>query len=180
MDTTTPSLSSNPASIFKRIIFYFIVALVLLMAILGGILWYANQNKQVSLIFDPTRQVIPKGATSQKIDQSLAVFGFSSPLPFFDERNVVQSLSIEAPSSSTKKPYISYRVYEQDINALRDVYRQYFNKMGWGEIKSASYSEQTLFFRASESLSVVQILFLKESPDTESVDQSIVVTLSTI
>lgn len=94
MDAPTPSSSSHPIFISRHDILYYITVATLFAAILGGTLWYSDRNKQLGPAFDPARQFVPEGAASLEVNQTLAAFGFSKPLPFFDERNVVQSLAL--------------------------------------------------------------------------------------
>ena len=102
---------SPPSAFFKKILLI-LVGTFCFIAILMAILWYTDkENRQNKLPtssssptpFNPTQQVIPKGAESREVDQSLAAFGFSKPLPFFEKNNVVQSLNVttSAPTSTT-------------------------------------------------------------------------------
>lgn len=135
MDTITPSLSnSTPTS--KRYISYSIVAFVLLAAILGGTFWYANQDKQVGPPFDPARQFVPENTESLNVSKVLAAFGFNKPLPFFDERNVVQSLNLQSTATSSapqagSSSFLSYRIFGQSKEATQSALVEYFKNLGW-------------------------------------------------
>lgn len=132
-----------------RNVSYFIAILLLIAAILGATLWYANKkNAQVGPAFDLTRQFIPKGTASLDVPQALTAFNFSKPLPFFDEHNVVQSLTMPSSAVSTSsETYVSYSVQNQTIDTLYTAYRDYFTSSGWREIPVRQKGSNRLFFQ---------------------------------
>lgn len=179
MDAIPPLLSPHPTPTVRHNIFYYIAAFILLAAVLGATLWYEKQNKQqTGPVFDPKTQFIPKGAVSLEVDQSLAAFGFPKPLPFFDKRNVVQSLSqpqatdtifIHAQGSSQPPVIISlnYQIPGRDVLSVRDAFLSYFMDMGWRENRntnpeSANPAQDSfsLSFRHPTSLHTIRILLV--------------------
>ena len=113
--------------------------------------------------FSSDTQFIPKGAVSLEVDQSLAAFGFSKPLPFFDERNVVQSLFENTTSAaSVARPYLSYRVSNESEETLRAAYTKYFKDMRWNVSESVSGAKKSLFFFAPDSSKAIWVVFIQE------------------
>ncbi|MEK7074451.1 MAG: hypothetical protein AAB968_01675 [Patescibacteria group bacterium] len=94
-------LSPSPSGFFKKILLILVVTLIVL-SVLGALLWYKENNKKTSqpLIsprpaFSSEKQFVPEGSALLEIDKALEVFGLSKPLPFFDKKNVVQSISFQ-------------------------------------------------------------------------------------
>ena len=107
---------------------------------IGGILWYANRDKQVGPVFDPVKQFVPKNARAQEVGATLAQFGFPKPLPFFDKDNVVQSITNTVDISTStihqgNSPYLSYRICGQNIEAVRTALINYFENTDWKTMK---------------------------------------------
>ena len=139
-------LSPSPSGFFKKILLILVVTLIVL-SVLGALLWYKENNKKTSqpLIsprpaFSSEKQFVPEGSTALEVDKALTAFGFSKPLPFFEERNVVQSLNLSSATSSavsTSSPqqisstFLSYRVVGQSITAVRSALIEYFENLGW-------------------------------------------------
>jgi flagellar basal body-associated protein FliL len=179
MDTIPSSFTPS------RNIFFYLVVFVFLLAVLGVIFWYADRgNRQDRLSipsssptpFNSAIQVIPEGAESREVDQTLTVFGFPNPLPFFDKDNVVQSLDLDTQASDIQ-PYLSYRVFGQKMPAVHDAYTRYLEKMGGKQIKNASLTAQLLFFRMPNSRGLIRVSFAEDSQQQESV-KSIVIDIS--
>ena len=142
MDSNMVSPPPGPRRARYARIALFVAAFVLLLSVFGGMLWYADQNKRAGPAFDPAKQFVPEGAESRDVDQTLAAFGFSKPLPFFEKENVVQSLNLpnKATSSpataSSKAAFLSYRILGQDKAAVRETFREYFTSIGWKMVSS--------------------------------------------
>ncbi len=170
--------------------------LVALAAILGITFWYGNQNKRAGPTFDPAKQFVPEGAESRDVDQSLAAFGFTKPLPFFDERNVMESLNAPSvnvnalvpagtvvsfhPATSTPlTPLLSYYVYGQSAAAVRDAFTDYFNALGWKKINSIANGPISRFvFVAPDTHKRVATTILEISLSGRRPQSSIAVSLS--
>ncbi len=166
------------------------VILLICVAALGGAIYYYIALREKSApagpAFDPAKQFVPEGAEASTVDQSLAAFGVSKPLPFFDERNVVWSLRYPqgeaATSTSTQAQAagqrhtvtsLEYRIPGLDIWVLRDAFRAYFKEMGWLEARSANPNSEdkkntflTLFFNNPRSFDRLEILLTQA--DAES------------
>ena len=169
-------LQPQPSAFYKKILFILLITL-LFISLLGAVLWYTGKDKNESpqQAFDSTKQVIPPGAASFEIDQALIAFGFSTPLPFFDRRNVVQSLALQTSASSspatTTDTYLSYRVFGQDMRVLHSAYIRYLTDGGWKEIASASGATQSFSFYRPGSRNLIQIS-LDEDMDQRVVSPS--------
>lgn len=179
MDAITPSLS-DPTPTSRRTISYYVGVFVFLVALLGGILWYVNKtNKQAGPAFDPVRQFVPKGTAPLNVGESLAVFNFPKPLPFFDERNVVQSIGFPldiSPSTTTQSeekavaggqntiihaqpqnaftPFLSYRILGQSREAISTAFIEYFKGMGWKAMDIHENQALTFFSDAHQIVTI--------------------------
>lgn len=92
-------LQPQPSAFYKKIFLILFVTL-LFISILGVLSWYTNKNKTLpQAAFDPAKQFIPQGAASLPVTNVLNAFNLPQPLPFFDERNVVQSLKLGISST---------------------------------------------------------------------------------
>jgi len=142
-------------------------------AILGGILWYTDQNKRGGPAFDPARQFIPQGAESLEVPQALASFNFSEPLPFFEERNVVQSLmlgrheptvtqnnvgNVHNATSTARQgnasSFLNYQIFGQSREAVRNAFIQYFKDAGWNRVNTSDNQSLIFSSRASQMISI--------------------------
>ena len=121
-----------------------VAIIVLIVAVLAG--WWLWRQKYPSVkppsepVFSADKQFIPEGAAPLEIPKALALFNLPSALPFFEERNVVQSLNLSSATSSavsTSSPqqessiFLSYRVVGQSITAVRSALIEYFENLGW-------------------------------------------------
>lgn len=200
MDTIFPSLSPNPKPVVGRDIFYYIATFALLAAILGGTLWYADRNKQqVGPVFDSARQFVPEGTASLDVSKALAAFNFPKPLPFFEEKNVVQSVMLGARVSSSTisfapqpqpvgtvvasstppripSPFLSYRIFGQTKETIRNAFIEYFKKTGW-EMEKA-IDDRSLVFLSDRRRQIISILFLDALLISDAEQSAIIVTLS--
>lgn len=200
MDTITPPSLSNPTPTSKRRVVFSIVAFVLLAAVLGATLWYAMKNKQqTGPAFNPTRQFVPQGTASLEVDQAIAAFNFPKPLPFFDERNVVQSLSMRVrvsastttssvsflpkaprvadtpsrtpPPQDTPSTFLSYRIFGQDKETIRSAFVEYSKNMGW-KIANTGEGKPLLFSSGTHQIVSVTLL---DTPPVQGIDQPTIV-----
>lgn len=196
-------ISSTPT----RDVFYYLAASALFILILAGTWWYTERNtKPLYPVFNPAKQFVPVGTEPRDIDQSLAVFGFSKPLPFFDEKNVVQSLRVGAnapasttassissvpkarvmhisgPSSRTPPPpnrpstFLSYRIVGPDKGAIRNAFIAYFINMGW---KMANTREGQPLLFSSDTHQIISITLLGV-PAVQNTGKSIIVAALTV
>ncbi|MEK7074453.1 MAG: hypothetical protein AAB968_01685, partial [Patescibacteria group bacterium] len=121
-----------------------VAIIVLIVAVLAG--WWLWRQKYPSVqppsepVFSAGKQFIPEGAASRTVDQSLAAFGLPKPLPFFDEKNVVQSITNTVDISTStihqgNSPYLSYRICGQNIEAVRTALINYFENTDWKTMK---------------------------------------------
>lgn len=157
--------------------------LILIALIMMGI-WYIGRVETPSIPqlssspkpFSQKDQVVPPNAESRSVDQSLAAFGFSKPLPFFEKDNIVQSLKLD--TSSTASPatsFLSYRIYGQSVASVRDALTRYFVSLGWKQIDDGANQGYLSFgFDHGKIISVNML----ERPATPGTEPRITVTLS--
>lgn len=183
-----------------------LVWLILVLAIVSagawGVIKYTKQPVSPAQdqrpIFSIDTQFVPDGATSLRVDEVLAVFNFVEPLPFFEERNVVQSLdagtnapattsvssraisrtatSPRMPPQYTPTTFLSYRIFGQNKDAIRNAFMEYFRIMGW---KMADAKEGKPLVFSSEAHQIVSITFL-DVPTVPGTNQPTVVAALTI
>ncbi len=185
----------------QKITIGFFLLILILLLIVG--IWHAGYfvnpqtNESPSPLVKPFSekdQVIPQGAVSLEVSKALALFNFPKPLPFFDERNIVQSLilgvnasPLPVASTSTEikikesvKPapstsFLSYRMYGQSATSVREALIAYFISLGWKQIDDQS-NQQVLIF-GSDNKRIISINIF-EVPSTPGRESNIVITLS--
>ncbi len=200
VDNTGSELRSS--TFYKRILLILFIAF-LFISMLGVASLYKGRNKNKLVpIFDPATQVIPQGTTALPLHNALTAFNFSKPLPFFEERNVVQSLNLEGdqektppitvshsvpgtdatpptqttPPSDASPVFLSYRVFGQSKEAVREALIAYFTSLGWKQIDDHQSNQQVLIF-GSDNKRIISINIL-EVPSTPGRESNIVITLS--
>lgn len=176
-------ISSTPT----RDVFYYLAASALFILILAGTWWYTRRNtKPLYPVFNSAKQFIPKGAESRDVDQSLAAFGFSKPLPFFEKENVVQSLSLDLNASSSAagaqpqqvpKIYLGYRIFGQSTAMVREMYRNYFQELGWKE-GSGTKNNLLLVFMSPDMRRQASIELFEIATDPDKKQKTIVAVFS--
>ncbi len=174
--SSSPSLQDSPPPHRYRI-YPYLVVFAFLVLILGGVLWYRSKKemKQAAPVFNPATQFVPEGATPLEVSETLAKFGFSKPLPFFEERNVVQSLGIDVTSTSSVETYISYRILGQDTASVRSAFNEYFKKLGW---KMANTKEGAPLYFYSNARQTVFVSFF-EAPSVQNKDHAYLTVILT-
>ena len=178
-----------------------IVMVLIIIALIG---WYAvmriKEEEKNTLavqiaplrIFSTKNQIIPEGATSLEVDQSLAAFGFAKPLPFFDKNNVVQSLDIRTPdiadASTSRKSaintsvstgvYLSYRIPGQSKTIIRDAYIDYFQSMGLENVIESQQKETFAFVLPHTPPVLLKISFFEQPFEVAEGQELITAVLS--
>lgn len=172
---------------------FFVVGIVVLIGGTVWYVWYFNQKSTAPSVkpFSEQDQFIPKGATPQSVALGFQKLNFSKPLPFFDEKNVVQSLDLgfnapasttdfsvsntlkiqprtnapPAPSQNSNFMFLSYRIFGQSKEAIRSALIEYFKNMGWTKMNTKDNQSLTFSSGARQVVSIV----LLDAPQT--VDQ---------
>ena len=192
------SLPPPPSPRHSRVT-YLVTAFALLALLLGGVVWYGIKNKTQpqppvptpapQQVFDPKTQFVPKGAESRDVDQTLAAFGFTKPLPFFDKNNVVQSFhakttqttatssteKILSPINSIPLTYLGYAVYGQSTTTLKNAFAADFTSMGW-VMQETRGDSLTLFFFPDKTR-IISVTFL-DPPPVAGITQHITVVVT--
>ena len=154
MEPTQPNAGSKK---------YLIIFSVVVVIAIGS--WYAftkfvlPRQQSAPTGFSPNTQSVPKGSAPRDADQSLAAFGLSVAPPFFDKKNVVQSLQMDASASTSpatpsslkqdSSAFLSYRIDGQNIDAIRKAFIGYFKEIGWGTADVRSYAPSSVLFPPS-------------------------------
>ena len=191
-------MNFSQKSVAVTVFFVFIIA-----ALIGGTTWYAwhlgTQPTTISSLqpFSEQNQFVPKGTASQSVASGLQTLHASQSLPFFDEKNVVQSLGLGAsalvsttasttsspapkaqpgthtppPPKNTSSSLLSYRIFGQSREAIQKAFVEYFQNTGWK--MAATHEGQPLVF-SSDTHQIVSITFLN-GPTAQGTDQPAII-----
>lgn len=157
--------------IMKRIAV--ILVLLGLVAIVG---WYVATRKPVRPVFDQYTQIVPEGAVSRSVEESLAALELPQPPPFFEKDNAQQSLTWQQPATSTTQaalPFLSYRVFGRDIEQVRGAFLGYAEDAGW---QSDAIDGRQLMFTTPSNRSILVTLV---EPQGQPADLPVVVVAIT-
>lgn len=141
------SVTDTPRSVFSQRLIWLLLILASV-AILAVVLHRIASESEEQEVPSPSKktQVVPKGTAPLEVDQALTALNLPEPLPFFDTKNVVQSLNFNQTSTSTDKVFLSYRVQNQTIDMVYTAYTEYLLKHGWNPLKSATPENKDSFF----------------------------------
>ncbi len=161
----TPDIPPTAPVVFasSRHVLEWVASGLFVVALIVVVVWYRESaTSGRHSVFVPETQVVPHGAKSLGVSQALATLALSTQLPFFDEKNVVQSLSLVLSASSTAlipSSYLSYRILGHTKESLHQDFSRYFQNTGWTALTSSA-SSTVMFFQHTESAGVVRVVFL--------------------
>ena len=147
------------------------ISILIAVVIFGGV-YFVYVSKRIPPLeseklkpFSQQDQIVPDGTKSLEINQALARFGFSKPLPFFDPINVTQSLDVqntEASTSSLQGTYLSYRILRKNATIIRDAYIDYFQSTGLGKNIKPQQNGSIVFVLPRNPPALLRLLLLEQ------------------
>ena len=171
-----------PSVFFKKILLI-LLSTLLFIFLLGSVLWYRGKRTPIPqpttpTVFDPATKIVPQGVVPLEIDQALTAFGLSKPLPFFEKKNVIQSLDLKNIRFSPEI-YLSYWIEGRSTTTILEAYVAYFKSIGLENALVSSQKTNLGFVLPGSPPSLLRIS-LMEQPFASAKSEEIVTVVLTL